>query len=753
MANYSVLKQAIQDVVRTNGNNEITGALLQQSLLTMVNSLGVGYQYAGIATPAINPGTPDQNVFYLASTAGTYTNFNNTVLADGEVAILAYNGSWVKKSTNIATKTALTELEQEVSLLKFTGMVDSGDIVIEQGSIGSSGQDIYGTTRLRIKDAIPTSVGEIAVPDGFLIQAVFYYSAWTDSSTYTYDTFVFVGAQSAKLDTTKNYARPIFRDTANNDIVPEDLIGGLHSVLPAITNLSTALKNLGKYAVSGTTASTYEWLADVYLEPGMVVKNTGSIFLNLYTQKSDSATYFRLELNEEITLSDTILAIRSINAAGAWGIEVKGDIANLKTAVNGLESFESSIQVDEVIKKGRSVSGNIASTYAYGQPFDTIPRGSLIRNNGDIGINCYDEVDGSYFTLVKGKIIITRQDMSVVRSRETAGNYSIEVYGTERVFPKNCYQFNGDIAANTTKELGQNSVKTFKRFALSAQVTNFDKLTISHGASSDWGSSWLEIDGTNIKVSTHTSSTTEVTAAHGLSISNDIQVTLQFDTDQVSITIQSQGERFEQSFNWSGANKVISVKTGSTTVLQDCAASWTCKGLTQPIWLFGDSYVSYANADRWPYYLFQDGHTDFLLNAYSGEDTAAGRDDLQNILIAGKPQFIVWCMGMNDPDSGVVNSTWKSAYDALTAFCDLYGITLILATIPNIPTRDNTYKNAIVRASGKRYIDFANAVGAETAGSSWYVGMLSSDGVHPTILGAKALYMRAVSDFPELLNT
>ena len=35
MANYATLKAAIQDVVRTNGNNEITGALLQQSLLAM----------------------------------------------------------------------------------------------------------------------------------------------------------------------------------------------------------------------------------------------------------------------------------------------------------------------------------------------------------------------------------------------------------------------------------------------------------------------------------------------------------------------------------------------------------------------------------------------------------------------------------------------------------------------------------------------------------------------------------------------
>lgn len=99
MANYQALKTAIQQVVKTNGNNEITGALLQQSMLSMINSLGTGYQFIGVATPSTNPGTPDQNVFYLASTAGTYSNFNSLSLSENEVAILKYNGQWTKEIT------------------------------------------------------------------------------------------------------------------------------------------------------------------------------------------------------------------------------------------------------------------------------------------------------------------------------------------------------------------------------------------------------------------------------------------------------------------------------------------------------------------------------------------------------------------------------------------------------------------------------------------------------------------------------
>ena len=103
MSNYATLKSTIQQVVKTNGNFEITGALLQQTLLSMINSLGVGYQYVGIATPSTNPGTPDQNVMYFAAMSGTYINFGGIVVNDGEFCVLCWDGSWIKKTTGAAT--------------------------------------------------------------------------------------------------------------------------------------------------------------------------------------------------------------------------------------------------------------------------------------------------------------------------------------------------------------------------------------------------------------------------------------------------------------------------------------------------------------------------------------------------------------------------------------------------------------------------------------------------------------------------
>lgn len=93
MANYGSLKSAIQAVITQNGNNEITGPILQNALLAMINALGDGYQFKGVAIPTTNPGTPDQRVFYLAFTPGQYWNFNIS-LEVGQIGIFTYDTEW-----------------------------------------------------------------------------------------------------------------------------------------------------------------------------------------------------------------------------------------------------------------------------------------------------------------------------------------------------------------------------------------------------------------------------------------------------------------------------------------------------------------------------------------------------------------------------------------------------------------------------------------------------------------------------------
>lgn len=69
---------------------EVADTSLQNLIDGITENIENGYVYAGIATPSSTPGTG--KVFYLALTAGTYTNFGSTVVSQG-INILKYNGS------------------------------------------------------------------------------------------------------------------------------------------------------------------------------------------------------------------------------------------------------------------------------------------------------------------------------------------------------------------------------------------------------------------------------------------------------------------------------------------------------------------------------------------------------------------------------------------------------------------------------------------------------------------------------------
>lgn len=101
MANYNNLKSAIQSVIKANGNNEITGPILQAELLSMITTLGAGYQFIDVATPTTNPGTPDARVMYLAYLSGTYVNFGGITVTG--FCVLKYDTTWTKTDIPISS--------------------------------------------------------------------------------------------------------------------------------------------------------------------------------------------------------------------------------------------------------------------------------------------------------------------------------------------------------------------------------------------------------------------------------------------------------------------------------------------------------------------------------------------------------------------------------------------------------------------------------------------------------------------------
>lgn len=170
MGNYEQLKKAVSDVIKTNGNQEITGAIMQNTLLSIISTVGSNATFAGIATPTTNPGTPDQNVFYIASQPGNYSNFGSIKLVDQVLILTNKNGYWAKFDAGITTAAKVTELEERSNAnsayikltLKFIGvdmpyMIEVGRKykLTYNGDISNyMSNNIYGYTSEGVKEQI-----------------------------------------------------------------------------------------------------------------------------------------------------------------------------------------------------------------------------------------------------------------------------------------------------------------------------------------------------------------------------------------------------------------------------------------------------------------------------------------------------------------------------------------------------------------------------------------------------------------------
>lgn len=114
MGNYEQLKASIAAVIKANGMQKITGDVLQETLLSLVSNIGYNATFAGMATPDTNPGTSDQNIFYLAAQPGLYSNFGGVELTDQVLIFTNKNGIWVKNESGIATSGKVTKLENKI---------------------------------------------------------------------------------------------------------------------------------------------------------------------------------------------------------------------------------------------------------------------------------------------------------------------------------------------------------------------------------------------------------------------------------------------------------------------------------------------------------------------------------------------------------------------------------------------------------------------------------------------------------------
>lgn len=252
MASFDSLKDLIRSVIYENEDQAITGEVMQNTLLEMVRSLGTGYKYIGIADATTDPGTPDENVFYFATTAGTYTNFGNLTVAANEIAILKGSGSsWSKDVTSIASTGALQALnaaleqlgqslnsvasrvstvEGQISTLSNTVNSQGGQLTqlnqkVDLGSIilTNETQNINGAISASDTSLLSSPIfGAVALtlPDGFKFSRLNYYNI-NDGS---FNSTVYVNNATVNITEVSGcYARVNVLKVSGENIAPADL--------------------------------------------------------------------------------------------------------------------------------------------------------------------------------------------------------------------------------------------------------------------------------------------------------------------------------------------------------------------------------------------------------------------------------------------------------------------------------------------------------------------------------------------------
>ena len=155
MGDFSSLRNAITEVIKQNGNEEITGEVLQFILLEMVDGLGEGYRFVGMATPMTEPREMDGPAFYLAGVGGVYPNFGVSVPQG--ISALKWDGTeW-----SVQTLWAVDDEPAEGS----GAMVKSGGVyqelqkkVTKEPGKGLSEADFTNDEKLKLQN-LPTAHG------------------------------------------------------------------------------------------------------------------------------------------------------------------------------------------------------------------------------------------------------------------------------------------------------------------------------------------------------------------------------------------------------------------------------------------------------------------------------------------------------------------------------------------------------------------------------------------------------------------
>lgn len=323
------------------------------------------------------------------------------------------------------------------------------------------------------------------------------------------------------------------------------------------------------------------------------------------------------------------------------------------------------------------------------------------------------------------------------------------------------------ILSNETKSLGFENCWTNKVWMFSGLIKTFGATKIGACNRNNMiERPYVEITSNKVNVFSSLGEPFDKSFEHGLTIANDLQIFVKQGRTlyNESLFIQSNGQRWEcDATSMRIGEPYYGIGISTTGSYSHVSASASILDIEKPVWVFGDSWVSLYES-RWVGQAVLLGLDKcWMLDGHAGRTSSEALIALKNLLAVKQPKMIVWLMGMNDADinDSTPNASWLTTIEEVKYLCDWYDITLILYTIPSVPSsqgaysgsaRNNNAKNDYVISSGYRYVDGVSAFGADRKGN-WIDGYWQSDTdhTHPSKKGAIALMMQIFADVPEML--
>jgi hypothetical protein len=307
-------------------------------------------------------------------------------------------------------------------------------------------------------------------------------------------------------------------------------------------------------------------------------------------------------------------------------------------------------------------------------------------------------------------------------------------------------QTNFLLKENDEVKLINSAIKQNYMIHVTGDIVKFDSLCIGKGEKKYLSGQFILTKDSVIYYKT-LKSTTRTAYKHHLPLRNRLDIAIERKLNSTDVTIINEKDTFRIASDFTGMNSPFIRSFGSEIKVRKF--EFTCNDYQDDVFIFGDSYVNCAASARWPFYIYNSGYQ-FFCDGLPGGRSEDSYDFLKSAFSVHKPKYAIWCLGMNDGSDTpeAPSAKWKDYLQKVMAMCKENKITLILATVPSVPARNNAQKNRFVRASGYRYIDFEKAV--SDGSGKLKEGMLAEDEVHPTDKGAKALADEFVRSFPEI---